>query len=189
MTKSWTTTKLIAVGSLGALLFILEVLPAITNTLAPSTAFSGPLSTFLYAVAVSICLLTVREFGAATIMFTVYSVFSIPFFLLGPPGFMFKIFIGMGAGLIADILYLFLKRSELAASLVVPGPMLYYIAVTVTELAKTFNIPGMEATTNVLYTPVIIVGILPFGAIGGYFGYLIYQKIKDTTVVKRIQGV
>jgi hypothetical protein len=188
MKNQWNVTKLITATSLGVLLWILELLPAAINSIAPSTTFSGPLSTFLYAVMVIICVLVVRQFGSAMMMFFIYGVLAIPFFLLGTPGFIIKIAIAFGAGLIADVLYFLLKRNELAASLVIPGPMLYYIAIVVIELAKIFGIPGMSQTAKVLYTPAVIIGTLAIGAIGGFVGRLIYSRLKNTAIVIRIQG-
>jgi hypothetical protein len=186
--EKWTTTKLIAAGSLGVLLFVLEIIPASINTIAPSTAFAGPLLTFIYSVMIIVCLFLIKEFAASIIMFAIYGILSIPFFLVGPPGFLLKVPVSMVAGLIADLLYLPLRRKKYMVPIIIPGIILNYFAIVMVELAKLFNIPGMEAITKVVYTPVILFGNLAFGAIGGYLGYIIYKKIKNTAVVKRIQS-
>lgn len=187
--NSLSTTKLIATGSLGVVLLILQLNTALINIVAPSTVFSGPLGSIIYTAMTVICLLTIKQFLSATIMFTVYGILAIPFFLLGTPGFVLKVPIAFFAGLLCDLTYFLLKnKSEKLISVVVGGPLMYYIGVVIIESAKLFNIPGMSTISKVIYSPGVIVGTMIIGAIGGYIGFLIYIKLKNTALMKRIQN-
>lgn len=186
-TREWTTTKLITSGSLGVLLLILQLIPAIINTIAPTRTFAGPFTSLAYTILIIIVLFAIDLFGAAMIMFFVYGVLAIPFNLLGTPGFILKIPIAIGAGLIADSMYLALKKSKLLVSLLVGGPVLYYFTIMVVFVSKIFNLPGFQLQAELVFTPIAVIFSIIMGATSGYIGYIIYNKIKNTAVVKRIQ--
>jgi len=61
-----------------------------------------------------------------------------------------------------------------------------YLGVAIIEVGRLFDIPGIQQTTKLFY-PFLLIPAVLIGATGGYLGYLIYQKIKGTSVVRRIQ--
>jgi hypothetical protein len=185
--RRWTTTKLTAVGSLGVLLLFLQLIPVVINTIAPARFYSGFLSTLIHTSIAIICLMIINKFGSASLMFAIYGFLAIPFNILGTPGFLLKIPITLGIGIISDVLYSFLKRNKLVASLLIGGTYPYYFVVVMTFVAEIYNIPGFEGQKKLLFTPFIVFGSIILGAIEGYVGYIIYQKIKNTSIVKRIQ--
>ena len=182
----WNVTKLIAAGSLGVLMLVLNLLgvgiPAVTG-IPMSSVINGLVGPAL----VMISLFVIDQFGALTIVEFVYSIMALPFPLTGTPGFLPKVPIAIVGGLIGDALYVLLRGNKRIASIVIGGVNILYFTVAVTEVGRRLGIPGIERTAELLYSPLVIVAVL-IGAIGGYLGWLVYSRIKDTAVVVRIQG-
>ena len=105
MKNKWNTTKLIATGSFSVLMLVLLLPGAIINFILGTTVFSAPLNNIVYCVLTMTCLFIIHQFGAATIMFTIFGILALPFPLIGPPGFFFKVPILIMGGFICDLLY------------------------------------------------------------------------------------
>ena len=187
MKRVWTTTKLVAAVSLAALTLILSLLGAGIVAVTAIPLMGGLINVFVATIMIMLCLFVIDQFGAVTIRNIVLGILQLPFPLNGTPGFLPKVPILILQGVIIDVLYLLLKRNELIASVVIGGLSQLYIGVAVVEVGRLFGMPGIEQTSKLLYSPLVIAVVL-LGAIGGYLGYLIYEKIKDTAVVRRIQG-
>lgn len=187
MKKGWTTTKLMAIGGLAALTVVLQLLGAGINALA-GTVGASVINTILGSAMIAICLFVVDQFGAATIMYTVFGVLALPFSISGTPGFLPKVPIMIAGGIILDILYLVFQRNKQIASLVIGGLRTLYVGVAVIEVGRLFGMPGIEQSAKFLYSAIGIASAFVLGAIGGYLGYIIYQKIKSTSIVLRIKG-
>jgi hypothetical protein len=56
------------------------------------------------------------------------------------------------------------------------------------KTGRWFGIGGMEQFAKILSTPLGISGAFTAGGVGGLLGYGIYYKIRNSHVVKRIQG-
>lgn len=181
-----STDKLMALGGLSSLLLVIQMISAMANSIFASRLIAGPLTSIIYATFTIINLFCFDFFGSATIMFGLYGILALPFNLLGFPGFFLKIIIALGAGLIADTIYALFKNRKLLPPLV-GWLQLYYLAFAMVNLADVYNIPGFQGQRELLFSPMAIFGALIMGAIGGYFGRFLYQKIRNTTVVKRIQ--
>lgn len=187
MKTKWTVVRLIAAASLGVLSPVLQLLGAGISGVTGIPLASGVINAFVSPAMIMICAFVVGQFGAVTIMYTVNGIVQLPFPLTGTPGFLPKVPILIIAGVIADVLYLLLKRNNRIASLVIGGATMLYVGVAVVEVGRLFGIPGIEQTAKLLYSPLIIPIIL-MSAVGGYLGWLVYSRIKDTAVVVRIQG-
>ena len=188
MKKGWTTTKLIAVGSLAVLHMILSLTGAGLQAVVGLPIVAGVVNGFFAEAIVIICLLSINKFGAAAFLRTIYSILVLPLATLGTPGFLPKVVIGASSGLIVDILYIFLKKWDgVGSAIIIGGISEVYLDLTIVGLGKLFTMPGIEQAANLFLKPEMLVGAFIMGSIGGYLGYLIYQKIKDTAVVKRIQ--
>lgn len=191
MKTNWTTTKLIVAGSLGALSVALQLFGSGIAAVVGIPMFGGVVNIFIAPALIMICLFVVNQFGAATTMYLVASILALPFHLSGTPGFLPKVPIGLIEGLIADVLFHFLKKNQKMASLIIGALTMLYVSIAVIEVGKRFNMPGIEQTAKLVYklvySPFLIPGLI-IPAFGGYLGYLIYQKIKNTSVVKRIQA-
>jgi len=79
-------------------------------------------------------------------------------------------------------------NSFASTRVIAPGPLLFYFASILVLATKLVEISGMEIQTKLLFHPITIFGSLVVGGIGCYLGYSIYNKIKNTAVVKRIKG-
>jgi len=188
MKKGGKTTKLITAGSIGVLYFILSLFGAGVQAVAGFVGAGGIINSFLTPIMAVICLFVIDQFGAATVMFTVIGILELPFPLTGTPGFLPKVFILTGAGIFVDIMYFFLKRDKKTASLIIGGVLTLYLAFTIVGAGRLFKLPGIEWTAKMLYSPPVLLLAVVVGALGGFLGYIIYEKIKNTAVVRRIQG-
>lgn len=186
MGRNWTTTKLIVAGSLGVLSLVLQLFGAAIAAVTGIPLTSGFIGGLIGPALIVICLLVIDKFWAATIMYFVLGTLALPFHISGIPGFLPKVPILIVEGLISDSLYFYLKRNKLVLALVVGAMSQLYVAVAVVEVGQLFNIPGVEITAKILYSPLLIPGLF-FSAAGGYLGYFIFQKIKNTAVVRRIR--
>jgi hypothetical protein len=187
MKKDWTTTKLIAAGSLAVLTVVFQLFGAGITAVTGIPLAGGIINGFLSPATRMICLFAVDQFGAATIMGAILGLLNLPLPISGTPGFLPKVPIVIIGGVIADALYQALKRNKLIASLINGALVNVYGMLAFVKVGRLFNMPGVEQTAKLAYSPIAIVAILLMGAIGGYLGYVIYQKIKDTALVKRIQ--
>lgn len=194
MKRGWTTTKLIAVGSLAALQFVITLpirgLVAATGTNPLAGIFyliSGPIFSVL-------TLFLIPNFGSVTLKNVLETLVGVPFPKLYPVPFCFLM--GPVTGFILDSLFCFVKQRKKLASLVVGGIdsffesfFLYLIFITV-GYAHAEKLPSLILESiKIIPRLIFIFGILfAIGAGSGYLGYLIFQKIKGTTVVRRIQS-
>ncbi len=183
MKKGWTLTKLVAAGSLAAMNLVLAILGAIISAFVGSPLIGG----FINVAVLIITLLVINTFGAAAIYMTILGVLLLPLPIQGIPGFAPKIILlGLG-GLSADIIYSFLKRNKLIASVLVGGIEVPLAWILLFKTGRWFGIGGMEQFAKILSTPIGIVSAFTAGGVGGLLGYGIYYKIKDSHAVKRIQ--
>ena len=188
MKRKWSTTKLIAAGSLAVLELVLELGGSGIQALTGIPLGGGVYLTITAVVMVVICLLTLDAFGAATLMRLVLGVMAIPLPNTGTPGFVPKVLIFFMAGLIADTVYLVLKRWRVAALLVVGAidPVIYLLGVI--YVGRLFGMPGVEESAAVFLSPLMIAGAAVLGMISAIVGWLIYRRIEKTAVVARIRG-
>lgn len=183
----WNITRLLATGSLGVVNVVLLLFGAAITAITGIPGGGGIINIFVWGMMFAFCCLLIRQFGCATVMSFVTSIIAIPLPLLGTPGFLPKIAIGISVGLIADCLYALLKRKEKLAAFVVGAIPTTLIGLEILGLGLLFSIPGIEQFAKFLSIPVAI-GSLAFGAFGGYIGYRIFSNLRDTAVVKRIHG-
>lgn len=189
MLKNWTTRKLMAIGGLAALDFIVHVMASVLTITSGIVMASGTITAIVGPLLLSLCLLTVDRFGAGFVFLTLVGILDLPLAIAGPPGFLPKILIFMSMGLIADLLYaVFKKRSKLLAVSIVGGLDDIYLTFTVIVVGLSLGIPGVEKTVSLVPLPIFTIMLFTVGIVSGYAGYLIYQKIENTSVVKRIQG-
>jgi len=187
MKKGWTTTKLASIGGLAVLDVALKLVGAGFQAATGLVGLGGITNGFLTPAMVMFCLLTINQFGAATIMLTLHGILVLPLPISGTPGFLGKVPIQFVGGLLADILYLFLRKNKKRASLIIGGVLMLYLGFAIVQAGQFFKIPGIEWTAKMFYTPPVLALAVIVGAIGGYLGFYIYEKIKNTSVVKRIQ--
>jgi len=188
MKKGWTTTKLASIGGLAVLDVVLRLMGAGIQAVTGFVGAGGIINSFLTPIMAMICLFVIDQFGAATVMFTVLGILELPFPLTGTPGFFPKVFVLTIAGIIADTMYFFLKRDKKVSSLIIGSVLTLYLAFAIVGVGRLFKLPGIGWTAKMFHSPFVLLLSVLIGALGGYFGYIIYGKIKNTSVVKRIQG-
>lgn len=186
MKHNWNTTKLISAGSLGALLLVLHLGGATINLITGNVAIGGGLNSIITSVLIVITSLTLNLFGANTIVLGIYGVLSIPFNLIGPPGFILKVIIAILGGVIVDFFYIIFRKNLLVSVLMIGGIFQIYLGWTLVLANRFFNIPGFQLVVQNAIIPLII-GSLLVGAIGGYLGLIIYWKINKTSLMNRVQ--
>ncbi len=197
MKTNWTTTKLIAAGSVGVAMLILSLAGGILNSVTGITGVGGLINVFIQGGLTTFIVLTTQQFGSATITWLVFSFLATALPIMGPPGFFFKIFNGILIGVCSDIAYLFLSgKREKVIGIVIGGvsmasanvPLLIALALLginwlaiaerLSELFVTF--PGFLF----LFFSSFLIGMM-----AGFLGWIAYDKLKDTAAIKRIQGV
>lgn len=186
--SKWNTTKLIAISGLVAIWIALSLVGASIQAATGIVGAAGITAMFLSPIIFVLCPLLVRKFGAATIMATIYGILALPLPVMGTPGFIPKIIIAISAGIVIDILYSFLKQRKKLFAVINGAATQLVIGYELAYFMILFKIPGTEIMTKVLLYPFAFLIPICGGAIGGYLGYLIYNKLKNTAIVKRIQA-
>lgn len=185
--KRWTIQKLVAAGALGVITTLvslpgsfISVTLGVPGAGAVSNAFILPLS-FIFA------LLLINKFGSATIVGAVYGFLILPMPIGGLPGFLPKTILWITVGLVSDIIWALLKVKERVKVLITCGVGTIVGLLLFTSTLVIFNIPGGEVFIDLIKKPFILPILAIWGMVGGYFGRIIYNKIKKTSIVKRIQ--
>jgi len=194
MKKGWTTTKLIAAGSVGVAMLIFSLAGGVLNTATGIAGAGGLINVFVQGGLTTFAVLAIRQFGSATVAWLVLTVLAVPLPIIGPAGFFFKIFNGIFIGICSDITFLLLRKREKIAGVLVGGASTFSAAIALFVLSL-FGIKWLlvaEKVSGALLTfpGVIILGFLAFivGMLSGYLGWLVYSRMKETSVIKRIQA-
>lgn len=185
MVKKWTPIKFIAIGGFSALLLIALLPGAMLNAITGSPNVGGPLNAILYTILIPLFILIINQVGAGTVILSIFSVLALPFPLIGTPGLFIKIPILLIAGILIDIFYRLLNKRIF--SVIVGGFFLIYVNTVVVLVANKLNIPGQEFATKFAFNPITLIGFVVIGLFGGWISNIIFNKIKNTSIVKRIQ--
>ncbi len=190
---SWNLTKFVAAGSLGVFYVVLSLASAGLAAVSGSPIGAGIINVFVGGAMYPLVCLIVRQFGAATIMGLVFGLLVLPLPVLGPSGFFLKLPLALILGLVADLVFYLLRRREILASVIAGGIVECIVGIVLGLVIIALKLPGSEGLSKFITSPLTLLlagiagGFLP-GGVGGYLGYLLYRKIKNTAVVKRIQG-
>jgi len=195
MKKGWTTTKLIAAGSVGVAMLIFSLAGGVLNSVTGITGVGGLINVFVQGGLTAFVILTVKKFGSASIAWLVFSFIAITLPIMGPPGFFLKIFNGILIGICSDITYLFLSgRREKVIGIVVGGVSMATANVPLLIALSLLGINWLaiaEGLSEILVTfpGFLLLFFLSFliGMMAGYLGWLAYDKLKNTAIIKRIQ--
>ena len=178
--------KLSSVGGLfGALAFALAYIIGMALTLATgipiaSAAANGIVVCFIMVLGTKI----IDKHGAFTLMTLVYSVLAIPTLLLGPPG-PHKIIIGLGMGIVFDLIILITKKQSWGYIL----GSIVFIASGVSLVLYSMvllGLPGIERLKQA-FVILILVSSLP-ASIGAFLGIKVFhEKFEKFSLVKDLQ--
>jgi len=181
MKKGWTTTKLMATGALGVL-WAVGSLPLLSIGLI-THLFSGSITGLMLPLTV----LIVRQFGAATIAAFVFSLLTTPLSTLGPAFLIPRLVLDTSAGLLVDLLYLYFRRNDKIAALLIGFFSTAIWPFVMGTLLIRLGLEQVERSLTFILTSPLILTFLFGGLVEGFIAYLIYQRIKNTSVVRRIQ--
>lgn len=190
MKKGWTTTKLIAIGAIAVVRFLIKILIYTTTLAVTGSVFAGLLALVIGPFFVTLVPLVFNQFGSVTI-FTIIGLFiELPLPVIWPKLVNFTV--GPLTGLIVDVIFWKLKTKKRFFSFI--NGFIYNLIQAVVSIALYFSI-GLFGTQDVpkfLLVPVVLATVTLLisllGGLSGYFAFLIYEKLKKTSVVKRIQA-
>lgn len=188
MKKGWTTTKLIAIGALSALFIVLNLPGAVAASITGLPIFSGIINIIVIGIAYPLVALIIRKPGSVTLWTLVNAIIALPLPIAAPPGFIAKVPYLVSWGLIADVTYLIFEKSDKKVAIMISivqvglgGP----IAVFLWTLLGAPELASQVSKFTSLVS-IIIASIL--GGVLGLLAFKIYTEIKNTGVIKRIQG-
>ena len=188
MKKGWTTTKLMAIGALAALYVILSAPGAVLAGITGNSMSAAIVNIVVIGIMYPLVALIIKRPGAVTLWAVIIGFLFIPFPLAGPPGFLLKV-VYMGFwGILADLTYLVFKNSDKLTAIAIgiiqigPGAPL---AVLVFKLLGASQLADQVAAFSSF---VFVLAGAILGAILGYLAYLLYKKVENSLVIKRIQA-
>lgn len=191
MKKGWTTTKLVAIGALGVLYFLVKTIFYISTLSLSGSAFAGVIALIISPFFVILAVLIINRPGTATIFLLLSFLIQLPLPQLFPP--LVNLISFLITGLLIDGLSLLLiSRNKLLLSFIGGAAYNFINALEVIilyftiGLAGTKNIPHFLVTSVGLILVVIILSVI--GSLSGYAAHSVYKKISITSVVKRIQA-
>ncbi len=189
--KSWSLKKIFIVSVFSSATFAVSFAfgEAITATFGPGT--SGIITIIMTTILVVICGKIVDVLGTFTLLVLIFSILAIPTTIFGPPGPQ-KIFIGLGTGIIYDILWYILdknpfeKLKRISPAISASGATGFSIFLML-ELLKWLNYPKKEILEKWFVPFLIIYSALGF--FGGYLGNWIYENhLKDINIIKQLKS-
>jgi len=149
---------------------------------------SGVIGVFAESCILALTPLIVTLFGSSTLTGLVFAVLVLPLPVMGPPGFFPKILIGLLMGFSSDLIRIFIRKRKKVAT-ITAGAITQVTFAVILWIFMQYGIitylPKLFLTISGLLIAVIICVIC--GSIGGFLAWGIYNKIKNTNVVKRIQ--
>lgn len=138
------------IGAMGAISFVLAfVLGSAVNALTGIPLTGGILNGIIVGAMITIGIKGVDKFGAATLIWFVFTIFAIPTITFGPPGW-YKVIVGIVSGLIWDLVISIFKRRKFGyifSAGVGASAITYGVFVSATIL----GLPAAERLAKALY--------------------------------------
>lgn len=190
--NKWNTTKLMAAGSLGALAFIMNVATGMLVVLVTGVPGSGGLvMALIFPIIIVLTCFIIPIFPSMFITGMVFSVLSLAVPILGPPGFLPKILVvalaALSADAVASSFRKFFREKEKLTSITVTITSGIVLMLLLAVVFKLF-LPSDISSLFLSRLPMFLGGSVIIAPVGAYIGYLIYKKLENTSVVKRIQA-
>lgn len=173
---------------LGALLILINLMTGTFIVMATGIFVAGAFVMFsIHSFFLAFTRLLIKRFWSATIMSTVIAVLALATPIVGPPGFAPKIPILILIGLSTDIVFSFLKKRELLASIIF-GLVYGLITPVLVVLAFKLFLPPPAVEKFLKIFPILLGIAWAEGILGGYIAYTVYKKIESYPLIRRIQS-
>jgi len=189
MKKGWTTTKLIAIGGLVVIKLLVRIFLYTPLLVTTGSVFAGLSIMIISPFFKVLTALIINQVGAVTLFYTLCLFVELPMPMIWPT--IVNLIYYPLAGLGVDVIYLFLKDKKRLFSFVAGFICNFVDAIITILLYFTVGIFGTKGLPGFFTLPIVIV-VVAFlisimGGFSGYLAYLTYGKIKNTSVIKRIQ--
>lgn len=189
MKKGWTITKLMTVGGLVALKFLATIFFYTSFLALSGSVFSGLSYVIIGPFFTILVSLIVDQFGSVLIFSILRFIVEVPLPSMFPE--IVNLAFLLISGLTIDSLYSRLKTKKQFFSFLSGFLYNFFNMLILVFLYFSIGVPAAENIPKFFEIPVVIM-IMTFlvsigGGFSGYLAYLTYGKIKNTSVVKRIQ--
>lgn len=181
---SLTTRQLVFIALMAAAFFVLNLM--IASGLVAATGIpllNGMVTMFLVGIWAVLLLKITPKPGVFTLWLLIYSILSLPTFLGGAPGFWPKIVINSASGIAADLVLWSLKYRNWSVF-----PMFFVLSAANTlSFAGAMHLMGLPQVDRLI---AILWWLIPVGwvvgSLGIWLGFVLYKRIQNTAMVKRI---
>lgn len=191
MTKSWPTTKLVSVGAIAVLSFIVHIAFYYSILVASGSALAGILGLVIGPFFLTLAVLIADQFWAGVFYLLIEYIITLPAPNLLPP--LVNLIAVFTIGLPTDFSYKLLSEKHKLIFAFAAGSIyninygfgtiliFYTMGLPLTQNLPKFltSLSAMSAVAGVM----VVVG-----GLCGLASYLVYKKISNTSVVRRIQG-
>lgn len=186
MNSHITTKEYALLGVMAAVAFVLAFVLGSAITIATGTPLSaGILNGIIVGVIMTLGVKIVDKFGAAIVIWIVFSIIATPTITFGPPGIQ-KIAVGLFIAIGWEICISLFKRNNI-------GYILGGASMGITSILGTFasmvmlGLPGADKMQSALLFLMLL--YVPFGAVSAYLGITMYdKKLKNLAVVKMLKA-
>lgn len=183
----WTKTQLLTIALLAVVTMMFLLLGAGINFITGISQPQAIIKHIIMGLMFPFIPLLIRKYGSVTLYALITALLILPIPLLEPPGFLPKFILGVTYGIIAEIIYLILHRYERLAAMAIGAVM-----VTLWVPLEIVSLTMFEGSLLVLVIkPYLsfeyILVALVVGSVLGFMSWLIYNKIRSTPLVIRIQ--
>ena len=180
----WTTQHLIAAGAMGALLALTALSEIPLNVITGVLGAGGVIGTFFELIVFVFAIMLIPRFGTGAIVAGIAAIILLPLPVFGPPGFLPKVAMLFGFGLLYDLLFFFFKRYGKWALALTTSALIILFDVAFYFVLLLFKVQtNLSLAAFLIFNAVFIVE----GIAGSLVGWYVFQKLKNTAVVKRIQ--
>ncbi|MFH2020758.1 MAG: hypothetical protein ABIJ34_05050 [archaeon] len=186
--KKWTTSQLITIGAIAILQFLSRLFLYSPLLLATGNVFTAIISIMLGPFFAVLIALLIKKRGSVLIYMMLYYFIDLPLPKIYPHVANFILYIAIA---ISTELFFSIIKNKKTFSILSSGVYNVWVGIIGLVLYFYFGFQGLFKIPDEVYTPIgiILLTILLFfvGSISGFFAYVVYEKIKKTSVVKRIQ--
>lgn len=182
---SWSLRKVVLCGMFAVLVFIIQLVVVISIVGILGSGMGFPVTMFLFPLMAVLIQRIFNTPGALLLISLIAGLLFLPIPAVGPAGFLPKVIIVFGcAAAVEAILVVSPKRSRTGATIAGAVGAVVCMLLLV-YFFSVFNIPGVQKFLD-LATIFVAISAAE-GAIGGFLGELVYEKIEKRPAVQRLQ--